>query len=82
MLVSLPQGNDISLEHAEDILKQLPTKDSRRSSSIDTVATEPWLRPGTSETLKRFMAEQSNQAKLSSEKNLPFNWQGLSTAHG
>ncbi|KAJ6664028.1 hypothetical protein lerEdw1_008982 [Lerista edwardsae] len=75
-------GNDISLEHTEDILKQLPTKDGRRSNSIDTVATEPWLRPGTSETLKRFMAEQSNQAKLSSETNLPFNWQGLSTAHG
>ncbi|XP_066479855.1 centrosome and spindle pole-associated protein 1 isoform X2 [Tiliqua scincoides] len=75
-------GNDVSLGNAEDILKQLPTKDSRRSNSVDTVATEQWLRPGTSETLKRFMAEQSSQVKLSSEKNLPFNWQGLSTAHG
>ncbi|XP_062986879.1 centrosome and spindle pole-associated protein 1 isoform X2 [Elgaria multicarinata webbii] len=75
-------ADDISLGNADDILKELPSMGARRSDSIDTVATEPWLRPGTSETLKRFMAEQSRQAKLSSEKNLPFNWQGLSTAHG
>ncbi|XP_042321146.1 centrosome and spindle pole-associated protein 1 isoform X3 [Sceloporus undulatus] len=75
-------ADDISLGNADDILKELPSKDVRRSNSVDTVATEPWLRPGTSETLKRFMSEQSSQAKLSSEKNVPFNWQGLSTAHG
>ncbi|CAI5779408.1 Uncharacterized protein PODLI_1B039996 [Podarcis lilfordi] len=65
---------------ADDV--PLGNADDRRPSSVDTVATEPWLRPGTSETLRRFMAEQSSQAKLSSEMNLPFNWQGLSTAHG
>ncbi|XP_061456614.1 centrosome and spindle pole-associated protein 1 isoform X2 [Rhineura floridana] len=75
-------ADDISLGNADDIGKELLSKDDRRSNSVETVATEPWLRPGTSETLKRFMAEQSNQAKLSSEMNLPFNWQGLSTAHG
>ncbi|XP_053105235.1 centrosome and spindle pole-associated protein 1 isoform X2 [Hemicordylus capensis] len=75
-------GGDISPGNADDILKQLPSKDGRRSDSVDTVATELWLRPGTSETLKRFMVEESSQAKLSSEKNLPFSWQGLSTAHG
>nr|XP_056710350.1 centrosome and spindle pole-associated protein 1 [Euleptes europaea] len=74
-------GEDISLGNADDLLKQLPSKDGRRPNSVDTVATEPWLRPGTSETLKRFMAGQSSQAKLSSENN-PFSWQGLSTAHG
>ncbi|XP_048363427.1 centrosome and spindle pole-associated protein 1 isoform X4 [Sphaerodactylus townsendi] len=74
-------GEDVSLGNADDILKQLPSNDGRRPNSVDTVATEPWLRPGTSETLKRFMAGQSDQAKLSSENN-PFSWQGLSTAHG
>ncbi|XP_032703784.1 centrosome and spindle pole-associated protein 1 isoform X10 [Lontra canadensis] len=49
----------------------------------NSVATEPWLRPGTSETLKRFMAEQLNQE----EQQVPgkpgtYSWQGLSTAHG
>lgn len=49
----------------------------------NSVATEPWLRPGTSETLKRFMAEQLNQE----QEQVPgkpgtYNWQGLSTAHG
>ncbi|XP_060099675.1 centrosome and spindle pole-associated protein 1 isoform X2 [Heteronotia binoei] len=75
-------GEDISLGNADDILKQLPSKDGRRPNSVDTVATEPWLRPGTSETLKRFMAGQSSQAELSSAENAPFSWQGLSTAHG
>nr|XP_060631412.1 centrosome and spindle pole-associated protein 1 isoform X4 [Anolis sagrei ordinatus] len=75
--------DNISVGNADDILKELPSKDVRRSNSVDTVATEPWLRPGTSETLKRFMSEQqSSQAELPSERNVPFNWQGLSTAHG
>ncbi|XP_068093566.1 centrosome and spindle pole-associated protein 1 isoform X2 [Hyperolius riggenbachi] len=68
--------------NAEDILKHLPRKQSARPQSVDTVATEPWMRPGTSETLKRFMAGQMNQSKPSSDNALPFNWQGLSTAHG
>ncbi|XP_025023324.1 centrosome and spindle pole-associated protein 1 [Python bivittatus] len=75
-------ADDISLGNGVDILKELPPKHGRRSSSVDSVATEPWLRPGTSETLKRFMAEQSSQAKPTSEKSITFNWQGLSTAHG
>ncbi|XP_065441791.1 centrosome and spindle pole-associated protein 1 isoform X1 [Chrysemys picta bellii] len=79
---SVNLGDDISLGDADDILKQFPYKGGRRPTSVDTVATDPWLRPGTSETLKRFMAGQSNQAKLSSENTLPFGWQGLSTAHG
>ncbi|XP_054841037.1 centrosome and spindle pole-associated protein 1 isoform X2 [Eublepharis macularius] len=78
---AIHKGEDVSLGNADDILKQLPSKDGGRPNSVDTVATEPWLRPGTSETLKRFMAGQSSQAKLSSE-NTPFDWQGLSTAHG
>uniref|UniRef100_A0A8D0L0W8 Centrosome and spindle pole-associated protein 1 C-terminal domain-containing protein n=2 Tax=Sphenodon punctatus TaxID=8508 RepID=A0A8D0L0W8_SPHPU len=78
---SAPLGDDISLGDADDILKYFPSKD-RRPNSVNTVATDPWLRPGTSETLKRFMAGQSSQAKLPPENTLSFNWQGLSTAHG
>ncbi|XP_075600047.1 centrosome and spindle pole-associated protein 1 isoform X1 [Balearica regulorum gibbericeps] len=75
-------GDSISLGEADDLLKHAPSDASRRPSSVDTVATEPWLRPGTSETLQRFMAEQSSPAKLSPENTLPLSWQGLSTAHG
>lgn len=46
----------------------------------NSVATEPWLRPGTSETLKQFMAEQLDQQVPG--KPGTFTWQGLSTAHG
>ncbi|XP_075439918.1 centrosome and spindle pole-associated protein 1 isoform X3 [Ascaphus truei] len=71
-----------TLGDAEDILKLFPTKAGDRPYSVDTVATDPWLRPGTSETLKRFMAGQMTQDKPTNENVLTFNWQGLSTAHG
>ncbi|XP_008072514.2 centrosome and spindle pole-associated protein 1 [Carlito syrichta] len=49
----------------------------------NSVATEPWLRPGTSETLKRFMAEQLNREQHQVPgKPGTWSWQGLSTAHG
>ncbi|XP_035745963.1 centrosome and spindle pole-associated protein 1 isoform X11 [Egretta garzetta] len=71
-------GDSISLGEAADLAPRL----GRRPSSVDSVATEPWLRPGTSETLQRLLAEQSSPAKLSPENTLPLSWQGLSTAHG
>ncbi|NXK33881.1 CSPP1 protein, partial [Piprites chloris] len=75
-------GDGISLGDMDDFLKHPPSHTGRRPSSVDTVATEPWLRPGTSDTLQRLMAEQSSPAKLSPENTLPLGWQGLSTAHG
>ncbi|NWW46588.1 CSPP1 protein, partial [Pedionomus torquatus] len=75
-------GDDLSLGDADDLLKRPPVDDSRRPSSIETVATEPWLRPGTSETLRRLMAEEKSPGKLSPENTLPLSWGGLSTAHG
>ncbi|NXN67877.1 CSPP1 protein, partial [Himantopus himantopus] len=75
-------GDNTSLGEADDLLKRAPAEDGRRPSSVDTVATEPWLRPGTSETLRRFMADQSSPAKLSPDNTLPLTWEGLSTAHG
>ncbi|XP_006150524.1 centrosome and spindle pole-associated protein 1 [Tupaia chinensis] len=69
--------DEISLVDPDDIIKH--TGDDGSNS----VATEPWLRPGTSETLKRFMAEQLNQEQQQVPgKPGTFTWQGLSTAHG
>uniref|UniRef100_A0A8B9RYW0 Centrosome and spindle pole associated protein 1 n=1 Tax=Accipiter nisus TaxID=211598 RepID=A0A8B9RYW0_9AVES len=78
----LLSGDNVSLGEADDLLKHTPPQAGSRPSSVDTVATEPWLRPGTSEMLQRFMAEQSSPAKLSPDDTLPLSWQGLSTAHG
>ncbi|XP_074134935.1 centrosome and spindle pole-associated protein 1 isoform X9 [Sminthopsis crassicaudata] len=75
--------DEVSLVDPDDILKHFTSHGGeRRPSSGETVATEPWLRPGTSETLKRFVVDQLNQEQRSSENPLPFNWQGLSIAHG
>ncbi|XP_012376135.2 centrosome and spindle pole-associated protein 1 isoform X3 [Dasypus novemcinctus] len=69
--------DESSLVDADDIMKQVGEDGS------NSVATEPWLRPGTSETMRRFMAEQLNQEQQQVPgKPGPFNWQGLSTAHG
>lgn len=65
-----------SLVDPDDIMRHLG--DDGRNS----VATEPWLRPGTSETLKRFMAEQLNEEQQQVPgKAGTFTWQGLSAAH-
>ncbi|KAM3928594.1 centrosome and spindle pole-associated protein 1 isoform 1-T1 [Leptodactylus fuscus] len=87
--LSILQKSTVSIDddpegfgNAEDILKPFPAKPFDRPQSVDTVATEPWMRPGTSETLKRFMAGQMSQDKPNPENALTFNWQGLSTAHG
>ncbi|XP_077126726.1 centrosome and spindle pole-associated protein 1 isoform X2 [Ranitomeya variabilis] len=79
--VSIDDASD-GFENAEDFVKPFPTKPNDRPQSVDTVATDPWMRPGTSETLKRFMAGQMSHDKSTSDNALPFNWQGLSTAHG
>ncbi|XP_030743384.1 centrosome and spindle pole-associated protein 1 isoform X3 [Echinops telfairi] len=71
-----------SLVDPDDIMKQMGEDSS--------VATEPWLRPGTSETMKRFMVEHlspEQQQEQQPEQQVPgkpgtFHWQGLSTAHG
>ncbi|OXB78762.1 UNVERIFIED_CONTAM: hypothetical protein H355_010695 [Colinus virginianus] len=78
----VPPGEDAALGEAEDVLKPPPSKDSRPASSADSIATEPWLRPGSAATLRRFLAEQPGPAKPCPEVALPLGWHGLSTAHG
>ncbi|XP_011740448.2 centrosome and spindle pole-associated protein 1 isoform X12 [Macaca nemestrina] len=69
--------DESSLVDPDDVMKHIGDDGS------NSVATEPWLRPGTSETLKRFMAEQLNQEQQQVPgKPGTFTWQGLSTAHG
>lgn len=69
--------DESSLVDPDDIMKHIGDDGS------NSVATEPWFRPGTSETLKRFMAEQLNQEQQQVPgKPGTFTWQGLSTAHG
>ncbi|XP_072184538.1 centrosome and spindle pole-associated protein 1 isoform X3 [Excalfactoria chinensis] len=75
-------GADVALGEADDLLKPPPSKGSRPPSSADSIATEPWLRPGTAATLRRFLTEQQSSAKLPPDGALPLGWQGLSTAHG
>ncbi|XP_042638102.1 centrosome and spindle pole-associated protein 1 [Orycteropus afer afer] len=69
--------DESSLVDPDDIMKQVG------DDGTNSVATEPWLRPGTSETLKRFMTEQLSQEQQQvPRKPGTFHWQGLSTAHG
>nr|XP_044999222.1 centrosome and spindle pole-associated protein 1 isoform X3 [Jaculus jaculus] len=66
-----------SLVDPDDVMKHFGDDGS------NSIATEPWLRPGTSETLKCFMAEQLNEEQQQAPgKPGTFTWQGLSTAHG
>lgn len=77
MSFSPPLDDESSLVDLDDIVKH--AGDDRSNS----VATEPWLRPGTSETLKQFVAEQlKREQPRGPGKPGPFSWQGLSTAHG
>lgn len=72
-----PLDDESSLVDLDDIMKHVGDDGS------NSVATEPWLRPGTSETLKQFMAEQLDQEQQQVPgKSGTFSWQGLSTAHG
>ncbi|XP_064562259.1 centrosome and spindle pole-associated protein 1 isoform X4 [Zonotrichia leucophrys gambelii] len=76
-------GDDISLGDVDELLK-------RAQSQASSTDTEPWLRPGTSATLRRLLAEQPGAGQLSPQGTgplspqsaMPVGWHGLSTAHG
>ncbi|NXP24331.1 CSPP1 protein, partial [Scytalopus superciliaris] len=67
-------GDHISLGDADDLARCPPSPAGRRPSSVGSVATEPWLRPGTSDTLRG--------AKVAPRSSAGLGWHGLSTAHG
>ncbi|KAG9356168.1 hypothetical protein JZ751_001012 [Albula glossodonta] len=53
-----------------------------RRVSTDTVATEPWMRPGTSDALKHLGAGPTQSDRPSSRESLVHGWDGPSTYHG
>ncbi|XP_042607883.1 centrosome and spindle pole associated protein 1-like isoform X2 [Cyprinus carpio] len=66
-----------SAEEGVELWPQAPPSTDRRVS-IDTLATDPWLRPSSSETLKRFVGGR----RPSSQTHIGQDWEGLSTYHG
>ncbi|XP_060755842.1 centrosome and spindle pole associated protein 1 [Neoarius graeffei] len=58
------RSGDISVDEEDDFWQQSPPSAHRVSTT--TVATEAWLRPGTTETLKKLMA-----GRRPSSRNLP-----------
>ncbi|NXY82563.1 CSPP1 protein, partial [Alcedo cyanopectus] len=63
-------------------LRGADAENTKQLHSADTVATEAWLRPGTSETLHSVLDPEHSPAKAAPARALPLRWQGLSTAHG
>ncbi|XP_077100681.1 centrosome and spindle pole-associated protein 1 isoform X2 [Siphateles boraxobius] len=70
------RSGEVSAEEGEELWPQSPS--TNRRVSIDTIATEPWLRPSSSDTLKRFMGGR----RPSSRNNAGQDWEGPSTYHG
>nr|XP_046215980.1 centrosome and spindle pole-associated protein 1-like isoform X7 [Oncorhynchus gorbuscha] len=67
----------------EDMSPQVSPRTPHTQGSVDTVATEPWMRPGTSETLKRLMTGQTPcRERLASRESTVQDWEGPSTYHG
>ncbi|KAG2458174.1 CSPP1 protein, partial [Polypterus senegalus] len=74
--------HNMFLEDLDDDPNHFSSKDHARPYSVETVATDPWMRPGTSETIKRFMANQMRRERPPSASQYVLNWQGPSTSHG
>ncbi|XP_072544947.1 centrosome and spindle pole-associated protein 1 isoform X2 [Salminus brasiliensis] len=72
------RSGEISADEGDDFWQQSPPPPPARRVSTTTVATEPWLRPGTTETLKRLMAGR----RPPSRGPLNHEWEGPSTYHG
>lgn len=72
------KSGELSADEGDNLWQQTPTPPPARRVSTTTVATEPWLRPGTTETLKRLMAGR----RPSSRGPLNHEWEGPSTYHG
>ncbi|XP_016350800.1 centrosome and spindle pole-associated protein 1 isoform X1 [Sinocyclocheilus anshuiensis] len=71
------RSGEVSTEEGEELWPQTPPSTNRRIS-INTIATDPWLRPSSSETLKRFMGSR----RPSSRNHIGQDWEGPSTYHG
>ncbi|KAK1806339.1 hypothetical protein P4O66_004778 [Electrophorus voltai] len=72
------RSGDISADEGDDLWQQTPSPPPARRISTATVATESWLRPGTTETLNWLMAG----CGPTSHNPVPTAWEGPSTYHG
>ncbi|ROK23402.1 Alpha-2-macroglobulin [Anabarilius grahami] len=70
------RSGEVSAEEGEELWPQTPS--TNRRVSIDTIATDPWLRPSSSDTLKRFMGSR----RPSNRNHAGQDWEGPSTYHG
>ncbi|KAK3515673.1 hypothetical protein QTP70_026456 [Hemibagrus guttatus] len=72
------RSGEISADEGDDLWQQTPSPPSARRVSTTTVATEAWLRPGTTETLKKLKV-----GRRPSSRSLPRDERdALSTYHG
>ncbi|KTG40453.1 hypothetical protein cypCar_00007681 [Cyprinus carpio] len=69
------RSGEVSTEEGEELW---PQTSPSPGISIDTIATDPWLRPSSSETLKRFTGSR----RPSSRNRIGQDWEGPSTYHG
>ncbi|XP_066534202.1 centrosome and spindle pole-associated protein 1 isoform X2 [Hoplias malabaricus] len=67
------KSGQLSADEDDDLWQQSPSPVNARRVSTTTIATEPWLRPGTTETLKGMMAGRRPSSR---------EWEGPSTYHG
>ncbi|XP_057179230.1 centrosome and spindle pole-associated protein 1 isoform X2 [Triplophysa rosa] len=71
------RSGDASADEGEELWSQTPPLNNRRVS-IETIGTESWLRPSSSDTLKRFIGGR----RPSSRTHASQDWEGPSTYHG
>ncbi|XP_029498412.1 centrosome and spindle pole-associated protein 1-like isoform X5 [Oncorhynchus nerka] len=70
------------LSSDEDASPQVSPRAPEPRCSVDMVAMEPWIRPGTSETLKRLMTGQTPRGeRLTSRESAVQDWESPSTHH-
>ncbi|KAG7317648.1 hypothetical protein KOW79_018683 [Hemibagrus wyckioides] len=72
------RSGQISADEGDDLWQQTPSPPPARRVSTTTVATEAWLRPGTTETLKKLMAGRrpSSRSLPRDERDTPSTYHG------
>ncbi|XP_056593813.1 centrosome and spindle pole associated protein 1 isoform X2 [Triplophysa dalaica] len=72
------RSGDVLADEGEELWSQTPPPLDNRRVSIETIGTESWLRPSSSDTLKRFIGGR----RPSSRTHASQDWEGPSTYHG
>ncbi|KAA0704773.1 Centrosome and spindle pole associated protein 1 [Triplophysa tibetana] len=71
------RSGDALADEGEELWSQTPPPLDKRRVSIETIGTESWLRPCSSDTLKRFIGGR----RPSSRTHASQDWEGPSTYH-